>query len=122
MSDKLKIMYVDDEEMNLLLFSMNFDRTYHVVTSNSGIQALELLKDNTDIAVVISDMRMPIMTGLEFIQKAKGEFPHIDFYILTGYDITQEIQEALNSKLIMSYFRKPFNFNEINNAIKNVLK
>jgi len=122
MNDKLKIMYVDDDEMNLLLFSLNFDEKYQVITSDSGLQALKLLEENIDTTVVISDMKMPVMTGLEFIQKAKVKFPHINFYILTGYDTTKEIQEAIKIKLIRSYFRKPFNFNEINNAIKNVLK
>jgi len=63
---------------------------------------------------------MPIMTGIEFIKKAKEKYSTIKFYILTGYDITDEIRVALESKLILKYFRKPFNFNEIDNAIQSV--
>jgi two-component system, response regulator, stage 0 sporulation protein F len=117
MSDKLKIMYVDDEEMNLKLFELNFNRKYEVITSESGIDALNLLEEHPDLKMVISDMKMPIMNGLEFIKKAKEKYPDIKYYILTGYDITDEIQAALNSKLILKCFRKPFGFNEINMMI-----
>ncbi len=62
-------------------------------------------------------MKMPEMNAIEFITLAKKEFPNIAYYILTGYDITQEIAEALNNKLIFKYFRKPFNLKEIEDAI-----
>jgi two-component system, response regulator, stage 0 sporulation protein F len=121
MSDKLKLMYVDDEEMNLKLFELNFNRKYEVITAESGISALIFLEEHLDTEIVLSDMKMPVMTGLEFIKRAKLKYPDIKFYILTGYDITDEIQEALDSKLILKYFRKPFNFNEIDNAFKTAL-
>lgn len=121
MSNKIKIMYVDDEEMNLLLFELNFNRKYEVITAESGISALKLLEEHVNTVLVISDMKMPTMTGVEFIKQAKVKFPKIKFYILTGYDITDEIQEALDTNLILRYFRKPFNFNEIDNEIKLVL-
>lgn len=122
MSDKTKIMYVDDEEMNLLLLKLNFEKKYIVVTANSGVQALDLLESQSDIVIVISDMKMPTMTGIEFIRKARIKFPNIKFFILTGYDITNEIQEALDTNMILNYFRKPFNYNEIDNAIQTALE
>jgi YesN/AraC family two-component response regulator len=122
MSNDIKIMYVDDEEMNLLLFKLNFEKKYLVVTANSGVQALELLDSHSDTVIVISDMKMPTMTGIEFIHKARIKFPNIKFYILTGYDITNEIQEALDTNMILNYFRKPFNFNEIDGAIRTALE
>jgi len=122
MNDKIKIIYVDDEEMNLMLFKLNFNKKYEVITAESGITALNLLEEHLDTEIVISDMKMPIMTGLEFIQKAKAKYPNIKFYILTGYDITNEIHEALYSKLVVKYFRKPFDFNEIDNTITTALR
>lgn len=122
MSDKLKIMYVDDEDLNRQLFELNFNRKYEVITAESGILALKLLEEHKDTVIVISDMKMPRMNGIEFIQKANVLYPDIKFYILTGYDITKEIQEALNSNLILKYFRKPFNFNEIDKAMELALK
>jgi two-component system, response regulator, stage 0 sporulation protein F len=122
MSDKLKLMYVDDERMNLKLFELNFNRKYEVITAESGISALNYLEEHLDTEIVFSDMKMPIMTGLEFIKRAKLKYPDIKFYILTGYDITDEIQEAIDAKLILKYFRKPFDINDIENAIRTVLK
>ena len=117
MKIKPKILYADDEFINLQLFKINFSNKYEVFTAENGKIGLEVLDNNPDITVVISDMRMPLMNGLEFIKKAKGKYPDIKFYILTGFQITEEIQEALDSKLILKYFSKPFDFNEIDAAL-----
>jgi len=118
MNRKPKILYVDDEFINLQLFKINFDNKYEVFTAENGITGLEVLDNNPDIVVVISDMKMPLMNGIEFIKKAKEKYSHIRFYILTGFQITEEIQEALNSKLILKYFSKPFNLNKIDATLQ----
>jgi len=118
MNRKPKILYVDDEFINLQLFKINFDNKYEVFTAENGITGLEVLDNNPDIVVVISDMKMPLMNGIEFIKKAKEKYSHIRFYILTGFQITEEIQEALNSKLILKYFSKPFNLNKIDDTLR----
>jgi len=120
--NKEKILYVDDEQLNLTLFGINFKKKYDVITAISGKQALDFLENNADINIVISDMKMPQMTGLEFINIAKKKYPNTSFYILTGFDITNEISEALNNKLINKYFQKPFNYKEIDNAIQKILR
>jgi two-component system, response regulator, stage 0 sporulation protein F len=122
MSNRLKLIYVDDEEMNRQLFRLLFEKKYEVITAESGVIALTLLENHQDTVAVVSDMKMPAMSGIEFIQKAKKKFPYIKFFILTGYDITAEIQEALKTNLILNKFRKPFNFNEIDHAIKMAFK
>ncbi len=121
MSSKPKILYVDDEFLNLQLFEINLRTKYHVLTAESATKGLEILDNNKDIVVVISDMKMPIMNGLEFIAIAKEKYPSISYYILTGYDITDEIQEALNKGLILKYFRKPFDINEIDRSITEAI-
>jgi response regulator RpfG family c-di-GMP phosphodiesterase len=122
MNNSLKIIYVDDEAMNCQLFRLLFNKKYEVITAESGIIALNLLEKYPDTVAVISDMKMPSMTGIEFVQKAKIRFPGIKFFILTGYDVTNEIQDALKTNLILNYFRKPFNFNEIDIALKMAFK
>jgi two-component system, response regulator, stage 0 sporulation protein F len=122
MKERLKLIYVDDEEMNRQLFRLLFEKKYEVITAESGVIALTLLENHPDIVAVISDMKMPTMSGIEFIQKARIKFPYIKFFILTGYDITAEIQEALKTNLILNKFRKPFNFNEIDHAIMMAFK
>lgn len=114
---KANILYIDDEPVNLLLFEKLFETKYNVLTGLSGFDGLKLLSKHGDIGIVISDMQMPEMDGIQFIEKAKQYYPHIKFYILTGYDITPRIEEALNTNLICHYFQKPFNMMEIDNKI-----
>ena len=85
------------------------------------MKGLEVLDNNPDILVVVSDMKMPNMNGIEFIKQAKEKHPDIKFYILTGFEITEEIQEAIKLKLIVKYFRKPFNMKEIDTAISEAI-
>lgn len=121
MNAKTKILYVDDEMLNLRLFQINFKTKYEVLTAYNGNEGLAILEDNPDISVVVSDMKMPNMNGVEFIKKAKEKHPGMKFYILTGFEITNEIQEALSTKLILKYFQKPFNLNEIDSTIADAL-
>ncbi len=121
MSDKPTILYVDDEPTNLLLFKVNFQKKYNVITALSGYEGMEKLRTHPDIIIVISDMKMPGISGIEFIKMAKIEFPNVVYYILTGYDITPEIEEALNSNLIHKYYSKPFRVEEIDHSIIQVI-
>lgn len=121
MTRNVTLLYVDDEPINLALFEINFKKKYHVVTAESGLEGLEKLKGNQDIIVVISDMKMPGMNGIEFIRKAKAQFNNIAYFILTAFDINKEIKEALDERLINKYFNKPFNMQEIDSAIQGFL-
>jgi len=114
---KTKILYVDDEPINLMLFQINFESTYEVFTANNAFEGLEFLDKEPEILVIISDMKMPGMNGIEFIKRAKEKYPDKKFYILTGYEMTEEIKEALETGLILNYFSKPFRLQEIESAI-----
>lgn len=109
----MKVLYVDDEKINLLIFQRIVGRKFSVVTAESGEKGLQLLKDDPEIEHIVSDMRMPVMTGLEFIRLAKESYKDKNYYILTGYAINDEIQEALDTGLIKKYFTKPANFEAI---------
>ncbi len=122
MNDKVTLLYVDDEPINLKLFELNFRKKFNVITAESGSHGYELLKQNPHTIVVISDMKMPGMNGIEFIKLAKKDFPNISYFILTGFDITEEIADALNERLIHKYFRKPFNLREIESSILEILE
>ncbi|MCU4163497.1 response regulator [Carboxylicivirga caseinilyticus] len=116
-----KILFVDDEFINRELFSINLSKTYNVITADDGPAALQVLEENPDIKVIFSDMRMPQMNGIDFVKEAKRKFQDLKCYILTGFDISTEIQQALNENLIVKYFRKPFNMNLIRSEIeKNI--
>jgi len=121
MSGPGKILYIDDEIINVKLFVYNFSKRYELLTGYCGEEGLELLEQYPDIKVVISDMRMPGMNGLEFVAAAKERFPDKAYFLLTGYDVNPEIREALDKKLIQKYLRKPFMLYEIEAAIKEHL-
>jgi response regulator RpfG family c-di-GMP phosphodiesterase len=111
------ILYVDDEEPNLVLFRYAFMAELDVITVSSPDEGLKVLSEHPEIQTVISDMRMPIMNGLEFIAIAKKRHPNVGFYLLTGFDQSGEIQSALESNLIKAYFNKPFNKEKVLAAI-----
>lgn len=122
-SPKITILYVDDEESNLFVFEKMFETKYKVLTAHSGKEGLEQLEGHsTDIIVVISDMRMPLMNGVEFIRKAKDTYTNIAYFILTGFDFNDEIEEALKSHLIHKFFTKPFEMKEIELAISEAIE
>jgi response regulator RpfG family c-di-GMP phosphodiesterase len=118
--NNITILYVDDEQINLELFKVVFKSAFEVLVANSALLGLEILDTNPEIKVVISDMRMPGMNGIEFIKKAKLSYTNIVYYILTGYEISDEIKEAIETNLINKYFKKPFNKLELLNELKIV--
>ncbi len=121
MEDKIIVLYVDDELINLKLFEINLGKRCNVLTADNGKRGLELLDMFPEIKVIISDMRMPYMSGIEFIRIAKAKFPEKSFFILTGYEITEEIQQAIDAGLIKQYFCKPINMFEILGVIEQTI-
>lgn len=124
MSDKnVTILYVDDEETNLFLFNIHFEGKYNVITAVSGQEGLDKLSSNhNDIIVVISDMNMPKMNGIEFIKRAKEIYANIAYFILTGFDYNEEIEDALTKNVIQKFFTKPFDVQQIEAAVDEAAK
>ena len=107
-NEKITILYVDDEEINLFTFKAIFKKKYEVFTAISAQKGLDLLSQkDISIQAVISDLAMPEMDGLSFITVAKSQYPNLLTFLLTAYDLNDEIQNALNSKLIYQYLSKP---------------
>ncbi|MFO7369150.1 MAG: response regulator [Bacteroidales bacterium] len=117
MKQPVTILYVDDEPTNLLLFELMFKKNFNVVLAESGYQGLEILQNKPEIKITISDMKMPGMNGIQFIEKAKMQYPDVVFYILTSYEISPEIHDSLKKGLIEKFFQKPFNMQEIKKSI-----
>ena len=118
---KTKILYVDDESLNLKLFEINFSKEHTVFLAEDGYKGLEILNEEPEIKVIISDMKMPGMSGIEFIMKAREMHPSKKYYILTGFEITKEILNALELGIILKYYRKPFNIKEIKAEISKAI-
>jgi two-component system, response regulator, stage 0 sporulation protein F len=111
------VLYIDDEPVNTYLFELNFKKKFTILTAHSGPEGLEIINNSPDINVVISDMKMPGMNGLEFIKQARGLRSDLVYYLVSGYDVLPEIEAALKSQLINGYYCKPFNNKDIENAI-----
>lgn len=117
MNDKINILYVDDEENNLFSFKANFRIKYNVYTAISGFDALEILKNNP-ISVIITDQRMPEMTGVVFLEKVCELYPDTIRILLTGYSDISAVIEAVNKGKIFHYLNKPWIEEELNETIE----
>ena len=115
------ILYVDDEESNLRIFKSSFRRHYKIFTAVSGREGLELLENN-DIQLVISDQKMPEMTGVEFLERVAERFPNTVRIILTAYSDTEDIMRAINKCGIFRYLVKPWNKDEMLLTIDKALE
>ncbi|MDP1727071.1 MAG: response regulator [Bacteroidota bacterium] len=118
-NDKYNILYVDDEADNLVVFKSAFKKYYHIFTANSASEGIEVLKEN-EIAVIITDQRMPEMTGIQFL-KGIPEVPENIRMILTGFSDMQAIIEAINSGYVYKYVSKPWDKNELKAIIDEAI-
>jgi DNA-binding NtrC family response regulator len=116
-----KIMIVDDEPANLRTLERLFRSNYQVVTAASGAEALALLEQH-DIAVLISDQRMPAMTGTELMMKTVAIRPQMVKILLTGYTDVGALIEALNSGLVYRYMTKPWNNDELRLTVSRAIE
>ena len=109
MEKKIKILCVDDEEINLQVFQITFSKNYDVLTAFSGTEGLEIILKIPDIRFVVSDMKMPTMDGLEFIRAVKKINETLPCMILSGYQQNQEIRDAIDEGILVDYMMKPYN-------------
>ncbi len=118
---KRTVLYVDDEPNNLLLFEAAFRKKYAVITAESAKEGLDFLDTSPEIALVISDMKMPDMSGVAFVEEARNRNHSKVFFILSGFDFNEEIENALAQHVIDKSFKKPFSLEEIQEAIDEYL-
>ncbi|WP_109831034.1 response regulator [Reichenbachiella versicolor] len=118
---KYTILYVDDEESNLRIFRMAFKREYHVLTAMGGKEAIEILRQN-DVQCLITDQKMPEMTGTELLERVLPEFPDVIRMILTGFADIEAIVKAVNKCGIYKYITKPWDKGEMKLTIDKALE
>ena len=94
---KQKILVVDDEPDNLDLLYRTFRRDFQVLKADSGSNALQVLAEEGEVAVIISDQRMPEMKGTEFLSKTLPQFPDTVRIILTGFTDIEDLVDAINA-------------------------
>ena len=101
------LLYVDDEPDNLVVFEAAFEDDFKIWSANSGQEALAILEE-TPIPVVISDQRMPAMTGVELFAIMRRRYPHIQRIILTGYTDPEGMIDAINQGQVFHFVKKPW--------------
>jgi response regulator RpfG family c-di-GMP phosphodiesterase len=107
-----KLIYVDDEKVNLELFRLNFKKDYTIFTSLSGLEGIEVVKKE-NIKVVISDLRMPGLSGIEMIEEIKKYDPNIICILLTAYIEPHVMLKAINEEIVFRYLTKPWRKEEV---------
>lgn len=116
-----KILFVDDETANLRVLERLFRNRYELINATSGPEALELLATH-DVALIISDQRMPDMTGVDFLKRAAEMRPQTVRIILTGYTDASALVEAINSGVVYKYVTKPWVNEDLMQTVKRALQ
>jgi DNA-binding NtrC family response regulator len=116
-----KILIVDDEPANLRALERLFREDYEVLTAASGADALELLQQH-DVALLITDQRMPGMTGIELLKSTASLRPRMVRIILTGYTDVEDLVEAVNCGQVYKYVTKPWNNDEVRLMVSRAIE
>jgi len=117
------ILLVDDEPHVLAALRRTLGREpYTVYVAESGDQGLKLLEEHPDIAVVISDYRMPGMDGVEFLQRVKRYSPDIQRVMLTGHADSKAVERAVNESEIHRFLNKPWNTAQLLAMVRECLE
>jgi len=122
MEHKSRILLVDDEDKLLNAFQRNLRKEYDISIASSGSQAIELIKQEQEFAVIVSDMKMPEMNGVEFLLQAKALSPNSIRVMLTGNNDQETVKTALNQCDIYQFLAKPCTKEEYIEAINASIK
>ncbi|MEJ2596593.1 MAG: response regulator [bacterium] len=117
-----RILYVDDEVINLELLQLTFINEFEVLGADSAQEGFRILKQHPDIHVVISDLKMPEMNGLDFIKEVKQEDPGKVCMLLTGFMESDVMLEGFNKELIFRYLMKPWSKDQLQEIIMEALR
>ncbi|MBN2805532.1 MAG: response regulator [Prolixibacteraceae bacterium] len=118
---KYTILYVDDEESNLRIFKNTFRKQYNILTAKSGTEGLDLL-EHENIDLILTDQRMPGMSGIDFLKIAIDKFPELNRILVTAYSDYDILREAVNELKIFQYVEKPWKEEDIKSTIDSALE
>ncbi|SHG01040.1 response regulator [Pedobacter caeni] len=103
----INVLYIDDETHNLNSFKAGFRRMFNVFTAESAIEGRKVLETEL-IHVIITDQRMPVTTGIEFLESIIPDFPDPIRILLTGYSDINAVIDAINKGQVYKYIAKPW--------------
>ena len=120
-TEKKAVLIVDDDTANLTALKFLLKKDYIIYTASSGRMGLEILEENK-VDLIISDQRMPEMTGTEFLNQALINFPSIVRLILTAYTDVESMLDSINKCHVYKYLTKPVDPDTLKNTIKDALR
>jgi response regulator RpfG family c-di-GMP phosphodiesterase len=121
MDNKIKILYVDDEKSNLIAFKANFRLDFEIDIAESAKEGMTILEQKP-IHIIITDQRMPEITGVEFLESIMDTHPDPMRILLTGYTDLQTVIEAVNKGKIYQYVTKPYTQSEFKELLLNAFE
>jgi CheY-like chemotaxis protein len=116
MPERATVLIVDDEEDIRFGFEDRFDERYRVLTAANGAEALDLLKREPGISAIVTDVRMPVMTGLELVKAGRGINPDVGFIVVSGHADTADVIQALRAGA-RNFLRKPYSLEDLEEAL-----
>jgi signal transduction histidine kinase/response regulator RpfG family c-di-GMP phosphodiesterase len=120
--NKPKLLVIDDEPDNLDLLYRTFYREYKVLRAESGPEAIDILEKEGEVAVIISDQRMPLMSGTELLSQMVIKYPDTMRIILTGYTDVEDLVEAINSSKVFKYVTKPWDEDDLRTVVRQAVE
>lgn len=120
-SSRVGVLYIDDEENNLVAFRASLRREFNVYTAVSPETAREYLEKD-DLKVIVSDQRMPDKTGVEFFAEIKESHPEPIRILLTGYSDIQAVVDAINKGEVYRYLTKPWDSGDMKTVIHQAVE
>ena len=120
-SVSINVLYVDDEVYNLTAFRAGFRRDFNIFTAESAAEGLKILRTE-DIHVIVTDQRMPVTTGIEFLESIIPEFPEPIRILLTGYADINAVIDAINKGHVYKYIQKPWSDTDLKMNIEKAFE
>jgi response regulator RpfG family c-di-GMP phosphodiesterase len=114
----IKVLYLDDEENNLIAFKALFRKEFDVFTTTSPQEAVAYLNAN-EVPIILSDQKMPELSGVEFFELTLNDFPNAVRILVTGYADIEAVIDAINRGQVYRYVAKPWNENDLRVCLLN---
>ncbi len=117
--DKKNVLFVDDEPINLKIYELTFRGDFNVFVAVSGEEALEVLKNNENMDVIVTDQLMPEMDGVGLLKEIGEKYPHINLgkLIVSGFSENEDIEKAFENYDLSEFISKPWTKETIVEAI-----
>jgi DNA-binding NarL/FixJ family response regulator len=115
------ILYVDDDAENLRTFAFLFKNKYCICTASTGLEALEYFKTHK-VKVILSDQRMPGMTGVELLEQVHNNYPDTIRILVSAYSDIEAVINSINKGCVYRYIHKPWIVKELEAIIDNAVR